>query len=198
MKRQECRSKLIEGTIQVIARDGLDKATTKLVGLETGLNEAYIYRCFAGKEDMYAKTFDLLDEELVDKVLENLPVMALQDVPFRERSQMLFTAVWKFVLGNRARCLAYVQYYFSPYFPRLSVELHKRRYKPVVDSFRVVFLDEADVWMIINHIIHTILNFAVKVHNDQMPKDDDYAEHVFRVVYASVEQYFRNKERTNR
>lgn len=38
-----------------------------------------------------------------------------------------------------------------------------------------------------------MIDFAVKVHNDQMPKDD-YAEHVFRVVYQSVKQYFRNDE----
>lgn len=61
MKQDETRRMLIDGTIHVIARDGLDKATTKQIGLETSINEAYIYRCFAGKEDMFAKTFDALD-----------------------------------------------------------------------------------------------------------------------------------------
>lgn len=43
MKREETRSKLIEGTIRVISRDGLDKASTKQIGIETGINEVYIY-----------------------------------------------------------------------------------------------------------------------------------------------------------
>ena len=67
MKQDETRRMLIDGTIHVIARDGLDKATTKQIGLETSINEAYIYRCFAGKEDMFAKTFDRLAAEGKEK-----------------------------------------------------------------------------------------------------------------------------------
>ena len=63
---------------------------------------------------------------------------------------------------------------------------------PLLAKFRAAFKDEADVWMILNHILNVMLDFAVKVHNDQMPKNDDYAEHVFRVIYVSVKQYFRN------
>jgi len=36
-----------------------------------------------------------------------------------------------------------------------------------------------------------MLDFAVKVHNGQMPNEENYSEHVFRVIYASVKQYFR-------
>lgn len=67
MKQDDTRLKLIDGTIHVIARDGLDKATTKSIGEETSINQAYIYRHFEDKEDMFAKTFESLDEELVTK-----------------------------------------------------------------------------------------------------------------------------------
>ena len=46
--------------------------------------------------------------------------------------------------------------------------------------------------MILNHILNVMLDFAVKVHNNQMSQEDNYAEHVFRVLYASVKQYFKN------
>ena len=48
--------------------------------------------------------------------------------------------------------------------------------------------------MILNHILNVMLDFAVKVHNGHMSASDDYAEHVFRVIYASVKQYFRNSK----
>ena len=51
--------------------------------------------------------------------------------------------------------------------------------------------------MILNHILNVMLDFAIKVHNDQMSKEDNYAEHVFRVIYRSVEQYFRGKEESD-
>ena len=104
---------------------------------------------------------------------------------------MFFEAVWKFLLGNKEKCLAFVRYYYSPYFTKYSAESHKRRYVPVVEKFKEAFKDEADVWMILNHILNVMLDFAVKAHNGQMPKEDSYVEHVFLVIYASVKQYFR-------
>ena len=42
MKQDEIRRRLIDGTIHVIAKEGLDKASTKQIGLATTINEAYI------------------------------------------------------------------------------------------------------------------------------------------------------------
>ena len=67
MKREEISRSLIDGTIRVIAREGLDKASTKQIGRATSMNEAYIYRYFADKDDLFSKAFDVLDEELLAK-----------------------------------------------------------------------------------------------------------------------------------
>ncbi len=188
------RQTLIARTIAVIANQGLDKTTTKAIVAGTGINEAYIYRNFADKEDLLARTFDELDNELVAKVVQHLPVMYMPDMEFELRCRFFFFAVWEFLLGNKAKCLAFVQYYYSPHFQKYSAAQHKRRYEPLVEKFRDAFKDEADVWMILNHILNVMLDFAVKVHNDRMPGDDDYVEHVFRVIYASVKQYFKQAE----
>ena len=191
MSPQETRKTLIAKTISVIANEGLDKTTTKAITQGTGINEAYIYRNFKSKEDLLSKTFDELDEELVNKILQHVEVMYVKNLDFETRCRLFFTAVWNFLLGNREKCLAFIRYYYSPYFVKYSVDVHKRRYAPVVDKFSVAFRDEANVWMILNHILNVMLDFAVKVYNGQMPNDDDYVEHVFRVVYCSVQQYFK-------
>ncbi len=191
MIQDETRCRLIDGTIHIIARDGLDKATTKQIGTFTSINEAYIYRKFADKEDMFAKAFDKMDEELLSKAMQHVEIMYLQSMEYEMRCRFYFAAIWKFLLEDRDECIAYVRYYYSPYFTRYSADAHKRRFKPLVDKFRDAFKDEADVWMILNHILNVMLDFAVKVHNGEMPDGDNYSEHVFRVIYCSVEQYFR-------
>lgn len=185
---------LIAKTIIAIAERGLDKTTTKAITAGTGINEAYIYRHFNDKEDLLSRTFDSLDEELVTKVLQHVPVMYMQKMDYETRCRTFFAAIWKFLLGNREKCLAFVRYYYSPYFAKYSAESHQARFAPVVERFKDAFRDEADVWMILNHILNVMLDFAVKVHHDQMPRDDDYSEHVFRVIYASVKQYFRKSK----
>lgn len=191
MSPQDMKATLIARTISVIANEGLDKTTTKAIVSGTGINEAYIYRCFAGKEDLMAKSFDTLDNELVEQVLLHLPVMKQTELSYEERCRIYFFHVWNFLLKSRERCLTYVRYFYSPYFERLSADDHFRRYVPVVEVFRTAFIEEAEVWLILNHILNVMLDFAVKVHNGKMPDSENFSEHVFRVTYASVKQYFK-------
>ena len=197
MSPQDMREKLIARTISVIATEGLDKTTTKAITTGTDINEAYIYRHFSDKKDLLSKAFDKLDEELVAKVMQHLPVMYMQELEYELRCRVFFEAVWKFLLGNKEKCLAFVQYYYSLYFTKYSAESHKRRYIPIVEKFKDAFKDEADVWMILNHILNVMLDLAVKVHNGQMPSEDNYSEHVFLVIYRSVEQYFRKSKESD-
>jgi hypothetical protein len=90
-----------------------------------------------------------------------------------------------------------MRYFYSPYFTKYSAGDHEKRFKPLLEKFSPAFKDEADVWMILNHILNVMLDFAVKVHNGHMSASDDYAEHVFRVIYASVKQYFRNSKESD-
>ncbi len=192
MKRDEIRDRLIDGVIQVVAKDGLDKASTKQIGKATSTNEAYIYRCFADKDDLFVKAFDCLDDELLHTTMKYIDVMYMKSLEYEMRCRFYFSAVWEFMLGNQNKCLTYVRYYYSPYFSKFSAQAHKKRFDPLIDKFKDAFKDDADVWMILNHILNVMLDFAVKVHNDQMPNAEIYSEHVFRVIYRSVEQYFRN------
>ena len=95
---------------------------------------------------------------------------------------------------NKDKCLTFIRYYYSPYFKQYSAESHNRRYKPLVEKFKDAFRDEANVWMLLNHILNVMLDFAVKVFDGAVPNNDDTAEHVFRLIYGSVKQYFREKE----
>ena len=194
MKPDQIRRALVGGTIHVIANEGLDKASTKQIGLAAAINEAYIYRCFAHKEDMFAKVFDVLDEELFTETMKHVDVMYCKEMDYEARCRLYFFAVWNFLLNDRDKCLTYVRYYYSNYFSKHSTHTHHQRFAPLISKFKDAFRDEADVWMILNHILNVMLDFAVKVHNGQMSKEDNYAEHVFRVIYASVKQYFRNSK----
>ena len=189
MASQDFRDILIDRTISVIANEGLDKTTTKAITAGTGINEVYIYRNFSDKEDLMAKTFDKLDQELLDKAMEYVDLICDEKIDHRERFRNYFDGVWEFLLGNKEKCVAFVRYYYSMYFEKNSMEGHKQRYMPLVEKFRPAFIEEADVWMILNYVLDVMLDFAIKVHNGQMSEEDDYAEHGLRVIYVSAKQY---------
>lgn len=195
MKYPNVREVLIDRTIEVIAQEGMDKTTTKAIVAGTGINEVYIYRHFSNKEDLLTKAFDKLDEELVAKTTLHIPVMYMLNLDYETRCRFFFTAVWEFLLANKAKCLAYIRYYYSPYFAKYSSQTHKERFDPLLAKFSDAFKEEANVWMLLNHILSTMLDFAVRVYDGALPNNADTAEHVFRVLYHSVRPYFkRTKE----
>lgn len=185
-----CR-KLLDSTIKVIAEEGLDKATTRSICSLTGTNEAYIYRYYKDKEDLFAKTFADLDEELLAVAMQNFPLLTDTSSDRMTRARMFYCSIWRFLLGNREKCLAYIRYYYSPYFLHYSAEEQLRRYTHFINCLKPVFLEEADVRMILNYILNTMLNFAKKVFDGEVPDDEDTEEHVFRLIFLASQQYFK-------
>jgi AcrR family transcriptional regulator len=188
------RQQLINGTIQVIAEEGLDKATTKQIGTKTGINEAYIYRCFKCKEDMFAKTFESLDLELIAALKQYSPILYKSDLPHEEKHKEYFTGIWNFLITNREKCITYIRYYYSPYFLKYSSEDHHARFAPVIANFAKLFKEEANVRLIMKHMLNVALDFAVKVFNNEMPDEDEFTEHVFLVIYRSIQPYFKEED----
>lgn len=191
MKHTNVKEILIDRAITVLGSNGMDKATTKAIVADTGISEVYIYRHFANKEDLLTKAFETLDEELAQKALLHIPVMYVQSMEYRERCRFFFAAIWAFLLQNQIKCTAYIRYYYSPYFPQYSAEAHKARFMPLLDKFQEAFTDDANTWMLLNHILATMLDFAIKVYDGQLPNNDDTTEHVFRIIYYSVSPYFK-------
>ena len=194
MKHQGVRDTLIRRAIAVIASEGLDKTTTKAIVKDTGINEAYIYRYFEDKEDLLAKAFAELDNEMVSRCMQHVSVMQMKELVFEQRCRLFFAAIWRFLLGNSEKCLSFIRYYYSPYFMRNSVEEHTARYQPFLEKIYPAFKEEANVWMLLNHILNVMLDFTIKVLEGAVPDNDDTAEHVFRLVYNSVSPYFKERE----
>lgn len=199
MTQAERKLALLGSTISVIARDGLDKTTTRAIATEANLNEAYIYQLFDSKEDLFKEVFTTLDDELVSKILLHLPVMYMETMDFETRCQTLFFFCWRFILGNKDKCLCFIRYYYSPYFKKYSYDEHNTRYQSVLEKMTPAFRKKSNVWMLLNHILNTMLDFAVKVFNGDIKDNDDTAEHVFLVIYSSVKPYIephhlKNKE----
>ncbi len=189
MMQAERKLALLGSTISVIARDGLDKTTTRAIATEANLNEAYIYRLFDSKEDLLKQVFTTLDNELVSKIFLHLPVMNMKSMDFETRCYTLFFLCWRFILGNKDKCLCFIRYYYSPYFKKYSYDEHNKRYQKVLEKMTPAFREKSNVWMLLNHILNTMLAFAVKVFNGDIKDNDDTAEHVFLVIYSSIKPY---------
>ena len=116
MKHLNVRDRLIENAVRIIAENGFDKTTTKAIVSGTDINEAYIYKYFDDKENLFVSVFENLDKELFNTLMQSISVMYMSELDIKLRCRIFFDAIWKLMLDNKENCLAFVRYYYSPYF----------------------------------------------------------------------------------
>ena len=190
------REVFIANTIHLVAEGGFEAATTRAISAgrtehnNIKLNEAHIYRTFGTKENLFAETFALLDNELVG-LINNAVADFSFDVDFREQCEGIFKKLWRFLLQNEEKCRYYTRYYYSAYFKKNSTKQHVEKFRPLVQTMRPLFVENADVWSLLHHVITVLLAFAVSCYNGTIEDNEDSETHIFNVVYMSISTYLR-------
>lgn len=191
MEQKEIRQAFIQSAIHIVARQGLVKATTKAIAAAAGLNEAYIYKCFKGKDELLAAALWKLDEGLVRHLSETFPIMRNTTLSWKERCFILWKSSWEFILEKADECLFYLRYYYSSDFRLYARERHLQYYRALRSRTDHAFRPEADIDMIIHQIFETMLAFAAHVMAGEMENNDATTERTFEQIYSFVAPHFR-------
>jgi AcrR family transcriptional regulator len=195
----EIRNLLINNTINVIAEGGFEKATVKEITTYGGdlpnvkMNDVYIYRIFGSKEALYDVAFFQLDEELFQSFSEayRAAYEGSEQLSLKERIFKFLDKTWSFIMRNENRCRCYVRYYYSIYFDKESADRHMASFNQVISKLAPAFKEEADVSAILHTAFTTILHFAIRAYNKEIPNDEDSRYHIFNVVYNIMSAYFK-------
>ena len=190
------RELFIANTIRCVAEGGFEAATTRAIAGERReiggikVNEAHIYRIFGTKDALFAETFDMLDNDLVGVVVQNLSVFE-GDGDFRDHCEKLFTQLWRFLLQNENKCKYYTRYFHSVYFKNDIYLSHVQKYVPLIGKMSPLFVPSADVWSIFQHVLTSLLEFALRVYGGSLGDNEDTATHVFNVTYCAIDPYLK-------
>ena len=194
----EVRETLITNTIRLIAEGGFEMATTRAI-VHSGeapkdmkLNEVYIYRLFGSKEQVYEEAFRRLDNQLVSALVNCLKSVGPLESDPRNQLYKVFVRTWRFLLKNEEYCRCYVRYYYSVYFRGDSLLKHRNSFDKIVAAFAPLFKEEADVTSIMHSVLTTLLDFAIRVYNEDLEDNNVNAEHIFNVLYCSMQSYFKS------
>ena len=197
----DIRSLLISNAIHLISEGGFEKAATKELTYYKGdlpdfkMNEVYIYRLYGSKEALYEAVFASLDMEMYNAIQSGLKKIGGFEKHTKEKFYEFFLLAWQFVLKNEDRCRCYVRYYYSVYFKGESLEKHQRHFDAIVERFRPLFIEEADVKTIMQSIFNALLDFAVRVYNGVLENNEINMSHIFNVLYCMMVTYLKNPEK---
>ena len=202
MKHEEAvKELLVNNTISVIAKGGFEMATvrnlTRFAGDIPGvkMNDAYIYRFFGSKENLYAAAFVRLDSELFYNFCKAFKLVSDdtdESLTLKDRILKFLSMAWEYITHDEERCRCYVRYYYSIYFDRESIQRHNELYSGIITEIAKSFKNEADVAAIIHSVFTTMFDFAIRVFNGQLVNDDTNKPHVLNVLYCMMSTYLKD------
>lgn len=183
----------IESAVRVVARDGLEKTTTKAIAAEAGLNEAYIYKCFSGKEQLLEEALRVEDLNYVQLLHETLPIMHMTSISWRERAYILWKRSWEFILEESDDCIFYIRYYYSASCLGSSYAAHLNNFLPLIEKVIPSFNPGTNVNMLIHQIFSTMLFFASRVMDQQLENNEETTLWAFEQIYSFVVPHVRSE-----
>lgn len=179
-------SALIDSTVRVIARDGFDKASTRNIAGECGLADAYIYVHFKDKGDLFAKAFQKEDTALVREVKKHLAIVKQPGLTNENRFYFLFSCIWTHLTAYPESCRFFVQYYYSPYYPKHSAQEHLALWTPVLEQVKTLFRPETNLRVTLRLVLNTMLGQAIKAAADTEADKNEIAQSNYELVLGMV------------
>lgn len=186
MEIQEMRQSFIDSAIRIVARDGMEKTTTKAIVAEAKLNEAYIYKCFSGKDELLSAALHMEDENFANLLQKTLPVMHMQGFSWKERAYILWKKSWDFILKEPADCIFYIRYYYSASCRIHAYETHLACFKPLIEKASKSFKPATNMDMLIHQIFSTMLFFASRVLGGELENSEETTAWAFEQIYSFV------------
>lgn len=195
MKRdnQKITSAFIESAIKVIARDGFDKASTRNIARECDIADAYIYVYFKDKEELFSKAFQKVDTALVREIKKCLPILKQTGITNEGRLYFLFSRLWVCLCAHPDTCRFFIQYYYSPYYPKYSAQEHLVRWMPILDQMKSMFLPRIDVRATLRLVLNTMLGQAIKASGDISTEKDVIARNNYSLVLGMLSSCLSDK-----
>lgn len=182
----EMKQHFIKSVVRVVAKYGLEKTTTKAIAAEAKLNEAYIYKCFSGKDELLWEALHMEDVNFAVLLHETLPVMQRSDIPWKERAFILWKTCWDFILEEPDDCIFYIRYYFSACCLGSTHQSHMRDFQPIIEKTRPSFKEGTHMDMLIHQIFSTMLFFASRVMSNDLENNEATTKWTFEQIYSFI------------
>ena len=184
MTQNRIRTALMDAAIAVVARDGLDKLTTRSIASECDLHDTYIYRYFIDKEDLLKRAFVREDQKMVDMMMKGLEPSEIEGLDFRERLRRLWMPAWEYLLDHPDNCKFYVRYYYSVHFEKDAMEEFNENNDELKKKFQGIFFSDIDVELLFHYNIDTMLHLGMRVATGEIPNEENLKNEIFELMYS--------------
>lgn len=81
------------------------------------------------------------------------------------------------MMGHQEGIQFYVRYYYSTYYDQYSKAEHLERFLPLAEAIQGCFEANANVQVLLQHILDNMMNMAMKVYSGELSDNDETRTH---------------------
>lgn len=192
---------LLQGAVRAVARNGLENTTTRSIGAEAGVDDAYIYRFYRDKEDLLCRAFLTECEKFVERILQSIEMLRKNDIAetLADRSRFVVACAWNYLKDRPDISRFFVRYYHSAGFQNHASEQYRAYLSQIIDCISETLDVQSNAPLVMAHIMESMFSFASKAADGLLPDNGDTANSVFEQLYGifrtAVDPERKNKEK---
>ena len=180
----EKEAALLQAAIRAVARDGLEKTTTRSIGAAAGINDAYIYRYFKDKEELLSRAYIDANEHLVKLLLHRIGEAGKMAIEYgRERFAYVARGLWDVLLENAELCLFCDYYYHSASYQKYAADAHHTLALSLLEKMEERYTIAERAEYSLYYLMESIFGFAARAITGRYPKGEDGFEQMLDQLY---------------
>ena len=177
---------LLQGAVRAVARNGLENTTTRSIGTEAGIDDAYIYRFYHDKEDLLCRAFLRETEAFVGRILDSIETLRKSNLidTLEDRSRFVIACAWNYLKERPDVSSFFVRYYHSAGFQNHAAEQYKAYLAEITESVSKTLNVQVNAPLVLAHLTESMFSFASKFADGLLPDNDDTMNTVFGQLYG--------------
>ena len=177
---------LLQGAVRAVARNGLENTTTRSIGAEAGIDDAYIYRYYRDKEDLLCRAFLAECETYIGRVVQSIEILRKNNAAetLEDRCRFVVACAWNYLKERPDLSRFFVRYYHSAGFQNHASEQFRMLLSRIAASVSETLNVQSNAPLVMIHLMESMFSFASKFADGLLPDNDDTMNAVFGQLYG--------------
>ena len=187
------------GTIQTVAKLGIEKTRTKHIAEYAGFSEATMFKMFPSKEILLRDTFLYLDKKISNMITQNSYIRNPEKKPFVSGIYDVWFKIYRYLLENKEEALFLIRYRYSSLYTEEVIkmrELSDGSYNKVFELLddQMGKTETEFKNFLIGYAFDVTLCFIEKIISGKLEDDQKNESYIWLMVTNTAKSWFGLQE----
>ena len=190
----------IEGTVQTVAKIGIENMRTKHAADYAGFSEATMFRRFPTKEILLRDTFLYIDNQVSDLLTKSAFLRDPASVPFELGVYAIWRQIYRYLIDHKEEAIFLIRYRYSSLYTS-EVWNMRQAYNGGFDRAYELFESHYGIetpphrGFLVNYVFEMTLSFAEKVITGKIEDNQDTEDIAWLAISGAAKSWAQKQKR---